>query len=252
MTMFLRAVQSQYSNILAWKPLNRYFAVKELPWCSKGLPPHKAETSKLEKNPKILQPIPAFGIVAAMTKNHIIGVNGILPWNIPEDRQDFIQLTKGKVLIIGRKTLEEQTALSHISHVAKCIVISKTIEKSNIKEPAKLEIHVVQSFPEALDLARRINGVSLEKETESPNELQCWVAGGEGVYNVAVLHPSARVLQLTVIDMEVEVETAATNEIVRFPPKYHWDTKFRLASVEETTTTGDHAVKFTKYLYIRK
>src|SRR5210317_2225901 len=70
---------------------------------------------------------PYFGIVAAVSKNGVIGVNGSLPsWNIPQDRNHFVNLTRNKILIVGRKTFSEDKSGNHINHVRVCIVISKT------------------------------------------------------------------------------------------------------------------------------
>ena len=45
-------------------------------------------------------------LVAAMSKNRVIGVNNRLPWKIPEELQHFKALTMGKPMIMGRKTFE--------------------------------------------------------------------------------------------------------------------------------------------------
>jgi dihydrofolate reductase len=246
--MVLRYIPHRRSNDIASIRQKRYYAVKELSWCSKDTLSRKAGTIISPTNE--FRPIHRFGIVAAMSRNHIIGVNGHLPWNITEDRQDFVQLTKGKVLIIGRKTFEEEPSLSHISHVAKCIVISKTMPKSRMNISTEVEIHIVQSFPEALALARRVTSFSADPQSDSPLDMECWVAGGEGVYKVAVLHPSAQILQLTVIDMDVDFQSGT--EVARFPPKYHWDTRFRQTSAIATIAKGDQSIKFTKYMYVKK
>ena len=44
--------------------------------------------------------------IAAAAANDVIGVNNDLPWDIPEDMQFFREKTKGKALIMGRKTYE--------------------------------------------------------------------------------------------------------------------------------------------------
>jgi len=43
-------------------------------------------------------------IIAAFNPQFIIGVNGKIPWHIPEDLKRFKQLTMGKPIIMGRKT----------------------------------------------------------------------------------------------------------------------------------------------------
>ena len=228
----------------------RHFAVKELPWCSNSTPklPNRSES-----NQKIhYRPIERFGIIAAMSNNNIIGVKGDIPWNIPADRKEFVRITRGKLLIVGRKTFEEQQNLSHISHAAKCIVISTSLDGNNIQSAVATiptEVHVVRSFPEALDLAR----VLVEKKTSSGNEatddIECWIAGGQDIYHRSVLHPSAWIMHLTLINIDVDVSSYSPLEIARFPPKYHWDNRFTDVSKVENIAYDETAIKFTQYIY---
>lgn len=44
--------------------------------------------------------------IVAVSQNDVIGVNNDLPWDIPEDMKFFRDKTKGKALIMGRKTFE--------------------------------------------------------------------------------------------------------------------------------------------------
>jgi dihydrofolate reductase len=44
--------------------------------------------------------------IVAVSQNDVIGVNNDLPWEIPEDMKFFRDKTKGKSLIMGRKTWE--------------------------------------------------------------------------------------------------------------------------------------------------
>lgn len=44
--------------------------------------------------------------ITAASKNNVVGVNGDLPWDIPEDMKFFRDTTKGKAIIMGRKTFE--------------------------------------------------------------------------------------------------------------------------------------------------
>ena len=45
-------------------------------------------------------------IVAAVSDNGVIGLNGTLPWRIPEDMAHFKELTTGHAVVMGRKTWE--------------------------------------------------------------------------------------------------------------------------------------------------
>ena len=55
-------------------------------------------------------PGPRIYLVAAVAANGIIGVNGQLPWRLPEDLQHFKRLTMGHPIIMGRKTWESLKA----------------------------------------------------------------------------------------------------------------------------------------------
>jgi len=45
-------------------------------------------------------------LVAAVAKNRVIGIEGKLPWHLPEDLKRFKKLTLGHVLVMGRKTFD--------------------------------------------------------------------------------------------------------------------------------------------------
>ena len=45
-------------------------------------------------------------IVAAVSRNGVIGANGGMPWRIPEDLRRFRRLTMGGVVIMGRRTFD--------------------------------------------------------------------------------------------------------------------------------------------------
>ncbi|MDY8108611.1 dihydrofolate reductase [Fulvimarina sp. 2208YS6-2-32] len=44
--------------------------------------------------------------VVAAAKNAVIGADGVMPWSIPSDLKRYRQLTMGKPMIMGRKTLD--------------------------------------------------------------------------------------------------------------------------------------------------
>jgi dihydrofolate reductase len=44
--------------------------------------------------------------IVAVSENDVIGVNNDLPWEIPEDMKFFRDKTKGRAMIMGRKTYE--------------------------------------------------------------------------------------------------------------------------------------------------
>ena len=45
-------------------------------------------------------------LIAAMSGNRVIARKGEIPWNLPEDRRRFREITEGSPVIVGRKTFE--------------------------------------------------------------------------------------------------------------------------------------------------
>jgi dihydrofolate reductase len=318
-------------------------AVKELSWCA----PIQSRNNKQEDNGKVEEqkdqddnistpiateelsspPIPQFGIVAAMERtSRIIGIDGKLPWNIPEDRKYFKLLTTNKIIIVGRKTLYEIISgnadrsikyhpLVHVAHTKHCIVISSTLTPemlqnellsssptSTFSHPLNnpsTTLHVVKSFDEALKTANQlllISGEDPDHEMEISNEknrtevnnlsdsIQCWVAGGERIYEEAVKHPSAKVIHLTIVDNNNQIKINANNErrnifddnsnatcglsncshFTKFPPNYRWDNLYTLLdknppiqvstayTTNVTTDKNADAISFCHMIYQRK
>jgi len=45
-------------------------------------------------------------LVAAMGRGRVIGANGQMPWHLPAEMKHFRRVTKGQVVVMGRKTFE--------------------------------------------------------------------------------------------------------------------------------------------------
>lgn len=45
-------------------------------------------------------------LVAALSENRVIGKDGKMPWHLPADLIHFRRLTRGHVIVMGRKTFE--------------------------------------------------------------------------------------------------------------------------------------------------
>ncbi len=53
-----------------------------------------------------MMPLLPLSLIAAMSKNRVIGNRGDLPWHEPEDLAHFKRTTSGHAVIMGRKTAE--------------------------------------------------------------------------------------------------------------------------------------------------
>src|ERR1700674_4255487 len=66
---------------------------------------------------------PRIYLVAALASNGVIGIDGKLPWHLPEDLKHFKNLTLGHPVIMGRRTWE---SLGKLLPGRENIVISRT------------------------------------------------------------------------------------------------------------------------------
>lgn len=146
-------------------------------------------------------------IVAAVSKNGVIGKDGTIPWSIPTDLNHFKKLTEGGVVIMGRKTFESMKCkpLSKRHN----IVISTTMSKINLHS----NLSVVTSLDEALWEAQE-------------DFKEAFVIGGEAIYREAM--PLASKMIISHVDATVKGGTS------RFPyinTKINW--------YEESRTKAD-------------
>lgn len=89
-----------------------------------------------------------------------------------------------------------------------------------------------------------VSGESMEEEGEAAADaLRCWVVGGQRLYEEALLHPNAQIVDLTIIDrpdisksLDDRYPTAASNSEIRlayFPARHRWDHQYKSRREEE-------------------
>lgn len=123
-------------------------------------------------------------LIAALAKNRAIGKDGQLLWHLPEDMRHFRETTRGKPVIMGRKTWESLPSGFRPLPERRNIVVTR----DGAYQAAGAVI--VSSLPAALAAA---------------NSDQAFVVGGAELYTAAL--PLADRLQLTEIDASFEGDT---------------------------------------------
>lgn len=118
-------------------------------------------------------------LIAAVSKNNVIGNNGIIPWKIKGEQKRFKELTTGKTVIMGRKSFQE---------IGKPLPNRKIIIISNTVNIVADNCVTVRSLSEAFNLAK--------------DEEEVFVAGGGQVYKEAL--PYSNKIYLTVVDKIIE------------------------------------------------
>ena len=123
-------------------------------------------------------------LIAAVAKNHAIGKDGQLLWHLPEDMRYFRETTRGKPVIMGRKTWESLPDSFRPLPGRKNIVISR----NPLYDAAGATL--VGSLEDAI------------RQTEENEEV--FVIGGADIYRQAL--PLAHRLYLTEVAQEFEAD----------------------------------------------
>jgi dihydrofolate reductase len=157
-------------------------------------------------------------VIAAMSRNRIIGSDGALPWHLPDDLARFKSITTGHTVIMGRKTFES---------VGKPLPNRRTIVITRNNDYQCASVFIAHSLDEALDHAAR--------------EDEVFILGGEAVYRIAL--PRADCLYLTIIHATIEGDT--------YFPTLDFD-DWKLVEDERYEPDDRHAYAFSFRRYERR
>lgn len=135
------------------------------------------------------EPLVPVAMIVAMSKNRVIGVDGKLPWHLPEDLKFFKRMTQAKPLVMGRKTY---------TSIGKPLPNRLNIVVTHNKEFAPDGVRVCHDLPAALALADQQATIDAAEEI--------MVMGGGEIYRQAL--PFAQRLYITEVDVEVEGDAA--------------------------------------------
>ncbi|MDD5469447.1 MAG: dihydrofolate reductase [Candidatus Peribacteraceae bacterium] len=160
-------------------------------------------------------------LVAAASENNVIGKQGAIPWDLPDDFRHFHDATKGCPIIMGRRTHE---SIGRVLPGRRNIIITRS------RDYLVDGCDTVHSMEEAIELAR----------SDAPAKA-CVIGGGE-IYAQAL--PYANEIDLTRVHMDVEGGDA-------FFPEFSAD-EWELSSSKKHPVDERHAVPFTFLLYRRK
>jgi len=162
-------------------------------------------------------------LIAALSKNRVIGKNNDLPWKLPDDMKFFMEKTKGHHTIMGRKNYDSIPLKFKPLPQRTNIVVTR---QKNFKAPGCI---VVDSLE---------NGLAIAKGNEEP---ETFIIGGAEIYKLGL--PHANRLYLTEIDAEIDGDTF-------FPAvdRNQWKEASRLHHAKD----GRHAFAFDFVIYEKK
>jgi dihydrofolate reductase len=117
-------------------------------------------------------------LIAAMAENRVIGLNGAMPWDLPDDRRRFRSLTMGHPVIMGRRTFE---TIGHPLPGRRNIVMT---QQMRYRAEGCDVVHDLRSAFEASEGSREV-----------------FVIGGAEIYRQAL--PFAERIYLTIVHAEI-------------------------------------------------
>lgn len=137
-------------------------------------------------------------IIAAVSKNGVIGVDNTLPWagEFPEDMKHFRTMTKNSIVIMGRKTFE--SIGNRPLPMRRNIIISRLANGLGCLNAEGAEVY--SSVKEAID---KCEGDSRD----------IWIVGGERIYDAGM--EFADEIYLTLIPKWIDTELGQS--VARFP-----------------------------------
>ncbi|MGO2010209.1 dihydrofolate reductase [Vreelandella alkaliphila] len=130
-------------------------------------------------------PLVPIAMIVAMAKNRVIGVEGKLPWYLPEDLKFFKRMTQAKPLVMGRKTY---------ASIGKPLPNRLNIVVTRDTNFAAEGVRICHELPAALALADQ------QATIEAAEEIM--VMGGGEIYRQAL--PHAQRLYITEVDIDVD------------------------------------------------
>lgn len=157
-------------------------------------------------------------LVVAVDNNWAIGYKNELLISIPNDHKQFRQMTTGKVVILGRKTLD--TFPQGLPLKNRTNIILSRDPKYSVKDAT-----VVRSVEELLE------------EVKKYNDEDVYVIGGESIYRQ--LLPYCNVAHVTKIDHEYMADT--------YFPNLDKDGEWEITADSDEQTYFDIAYRFLKY-----
>jgi len=112
--------------------------------------------------------------IAALAENRVIGVDGKIPWRLPEDMKFFREQTTGHTVVMGRKTWE---SLGRPLPRRRNVVVSRTLAPGENTLPGAIVVN------------------NLNEVDALPMEGDIWIIGGAEIYAQAL--PRCAELYLT-------------------------------------------------------
>ena len=158
-------------------------------------------------------------LIWAMSRNRVIGRNGRLPWHLPDEMAHFLRTTRGKPVIMGRRTFE--SAGRPLPGRLNIVLSKRGFHAAGARVAKDLQTALAIAAVDPAD--------------------ECFVTGGAEPYALAL--PLADRLYATTVEAELDGDTF----FPRFPLR-----QWRLVGEESHNIDERHAHAYTVRTYDRR
>ena len=167
---------------------------------------------------------PEIVLIAAMTKDRVIGKDNKLPWHIPEDLQHFKSVTMNRIVVMGRKTWD---SLGEHKLPGRCKVVLTRDPSSFPAGPdvSAMEFTTIEDFYERFKDHRSVT-----------------IMGGAEIYQLFM--PYADRIEMTTIFAEFEGDTF-------FPPLGEEWVEAKRIDVPADNRGNPHVIPFSYITWVR-
>ena len=157
-------------------------------------------------------------LIVAVDKNWAIGMGNKLLVSIPQDMKFFRETTQGKVVAMGRKTLESFPGGQPLKNRVNIVLTSD----KNYQVKGTVVVHSIEEMVE---------------ELKKYDEEDIFVIGGESIYRQ--LLPYCKKAYITKIDHAYQADT--------FFPNLDQDSQWQMTKISDEQTYFDLEYVFTIY-----
>lgn len=164
----------------------------------------------------------SIALIAAMTRNRVIGRANAIPWKLPSEQQYFRSVTLGHTVITGRKNYES---------MGRALPLRNNVILTRDRTYTAAGCVTVHSVEEA---------ISRFGMREGGDDSPLFVIGGEQIYKLFM--PLADLLYITILDSEMEGDS--------FFPEFD-RSEWQEISRRKGTTDEQNPHEYEYYVYRR-
>lgn len=131
------------------------------------------------------------GLIWAQSSSGVIGRDGGIPWQLPEDLARFKDVTMGHTVVMGRRTWESLPASVRPLPGRRNVVLTRQAD------------YMAHGATVVTDLEQAL-GSGGQERSDSGMGVDCWVIGGSEIYHLAL--PLATRCEVTEVGIDLRIE----------------------------------------------